>query len=413
MNCCLMRSDKDAAKIVYAIPKLHFLRNKTPPHYGCRAAVPKPITTIMKYITTHILLIAVLMLIPTRCAIAEEHDSSWTRNLQWIPIVAFSPETNLALGGAANYTYRFDASLPTDRTSYVQPSLVYTLNNQIQFDVSGEVITPGEGYYADFAFSFWRFNEYYYGIGKNSADATGDMFDYTTVMAAARLSKQLAPNFFAGMQFDYYGMFNVKPQSDTGLIARNSVTGARGGNNIGIGFSLMYDKRNHLITPTSDYFIELSNFMYSPLIGSDFTFHAMFLDIRKYFALDDDRNVLAFQFLGQNILGNPSFKRMAEFGGQMIHRGFYTGRHRDLTMYGIQAELRQTIWDRLGATLFVATGNVSPRLSAATVRALETSYGFGIRWLMNREEKVNLRLDIGFPHDSWSPGIYLTLGEAF
>jgi hypothetical protein len=343
---------------------------------------------------------------------------SWTKNLQLIPLISYSPETNLALGAGANYVFNMPGTTPgIERTSYIQPSLVYTLNNQILFDVWGEILTKDEGYYADYQLSFWKFNEYYYGIGNSSREEDGELFDYTMINASVRCSKQLADRFFLGVQAEYYGMPSISPRLKDGMIANNLVTGSRGGHSIGVGFSCMYDKRDHLLTPTKDYYIELSNFWYGSIIGSQFNFSSYFFDARKYFALQESfigfDAVLAFQGFGQLVTGDPPFKRMAEFGGQMIHRGYYTGRYRDLSQIGMQAEYRMGVWNRFGMTFFGAVGEVGRNLDSYKLNGLNFSYGLGLRYMMNVEERVNLRLDFGFVPGSTSPGIYLTLGEAF
>lgn len=349
---------------------------------------------------------------------SSSDTESWTKNLQLIPLISYSPETNLALGAGANFVFYMPGTTPgLERTSYIQPSLVYTLNNQIQFDVWGEILTKDEGYYADYQLSFWKFNEYFYGVGNNTSEDNSELFDYTMINASVRCSKQLADRFFFGMQAEYYGMPSISPRSNEGMIANNQVTGSRGGHSVGAGFSCMYDKRDHLLTPTKDFYLEFSNFWYGSAIGSQFTFSSYFLDARKYFPLGESfvgsNSVLAFQGFGQLVTGDPPFKRMAEFGGQMINRGYYTGRYRDLTMMGVQSEYRMGVWNRFGVTLFGAIGEVGRNLSDYKINALNYSYGIGLRYMMNVEERVNLRLDFGFVPGSTSPGIYLTLGEAF
>lgn len=344
--------------------------------------------------------------------------NSWTKNLQLIPLISYSPETNLALGLGANYVFTMPGTTPgLERTSYIQPSLVYTLNNQIQFDVWGEILTKDEGYYADYQLSFWKFNEYFYGVGNTTKEENGELFDYTMINASVRCSKQVADRFFIGIQAEYYGMPNISPRNTEGMLANNLVTGSKGGHSIGSGFTIMYDKRDHLLTPTKDLYLELSNFWYGSFIGSQFTFSSYFFDARKYFPLGEKfvgfDAVLAFQGFGQLVTGDPPFKRMAEFGGQMINRGYYTGRFRDLTMMGVQGEYRMGIWNRFGMTVFGAVGEVGRNLHDYKINALNYSYGIGLRYMMNVEERVNVRLDLGFVPGSTSPGIYLTLGEAF
>ena len=43
---------------------------------------------------------------------------------------------------------------------------------------------------------------------------------------------------------------------------------------------------------------------------------------------------------------------------------------------------------------------------------MKYSYGLGLRFLFNKQQKINLRMDIGFGSDG-SRGIYFGIQEAF
>jgi hypothetical protein len=93
-------------------------------------------------------------------------------------------------------------------------------------------------------------------------------------------------------------------------------------------------------------------------------------------------------------------------------RGYYLGRYRDKNMIAIQAEYRwlPAIW-RFGIVGFAGFGDVADKISRFDFGGFEYSYGFGLRFLLNPEQKINLRLDFGF--GKGTSGIYFTAGEAF
>ncbi len=93
-------------------------------------------------------------------------------------------------------------------------------------------------------------------------------------------------------------------------------------------------------------------------------------------------------------------------------RGYFYGRYRD-NFYGMfQAEYRQYFWKRLGFVAFAGAGNVSHNILEYDFSNLKYSYGAGLRFLFNKKEKVNLRMDIGFGNDG-NRGIYFGIQEAF
>jgi len=62
--------------------------------------------------------------------------------------------------------------------------------------------------------------------------------------------------------------------------------------------------------------------------------------------------------------------------------------------------------------VFAGAGDVfgSPE-SDISFSNLKYSYGFGLRFLFNRQERINLRADFGFGRDT--RGVYFGLEEAF
>ena len=93
-------------------------------------------------------------------------------------------------------------------------------------------------------------------------------------------------------------------------------------------------------------------------------------------------------------------------------RGYFEGRYRDYNYLMMQLEYRQYFWWRLGFAVFVGAGDVAPELMQFSLPDVKYSYGFGLRFLFNEEEKVNIRVDLGFGNDGNS-GIYFGIEEAF
>jgi len=74
-------------------------------------------------------------------------------------------------------------------------------------------------------------------------------------------------------------------------------------------------------------------------------------------------------------------------------------------------EYRMSVWKRFGAVGFASVGKVAHKLSDFTLKNLKYAYGFGIRFAIDPEERLNIRLDFGFTKDS--SGVYFTVMEAF
>jgi hypothetical protein len=78
----------------------------------------------------------------------------------------------------------------------------------------------------------------------------------------------------------------------------------------------------------------------------------------------------------------------------------------------LQGEYRQFFSKRFGFVLFGGVGNVAENLIDYRFDNLKYSYGAGLRFKFNQEQKVNLRVDFGFGNDG-NRGIYFGIQEAF
>ena len=92
-------------------------------------------------------------------------------------------------------------------------------------------------------------------------------------------------------------------------------------------------------------------------------------------------------------------------------RGYYEGRYRDNDAIVVQAEWRRPLWWRLRAAAFVGAGDVAASVSEFDVTDFKPCAGAGIRFIVNRDEGICIRMDFGFI--GGAPGPYLTINEAF
>ena len=93
-------------------------------------------------------------------------------------------------------------------------------------------------------------------------------------------------------------------------------------------------------------------------------------------------------------------------------RGYFEGRYRDNVFFTLQLEYRQFFWWRLGYVIFGGVGGVADSPDKLRIDEFKISYGAGLRYLFNEEQKVNVRVDLGITRDG-STGIYFGIEEAF
>ena len=201
---------------------------------------------------------------------------------------------------------------------------------------------------------------------------------------------------------------------ENGLLQGDGATvGAAGSLISGMGPALLFDNRKNQVNPSNGWFLNLSAAFHGGGLASEFDFNRYLVDVRHYIKLHPEKyHILALQGYGLFSTGSPPFKQMAELGGNQL-RGYFVGRFRDRNMVSIQAEYRSPLlfW-RIGAAGFAGMGRVAERVEDLKLSGFKPSYGGGLRIMLDKVDRVNLRLDIGFGGNG-NTGIYFGFTEAF
>ena len=95
-----------------------------------------------------------------------------------------------------------------------------------------------------------------------------------------------------------------------------------------------------------------------------------------------------------------------------IHlRGFPATDYLGKTSASAQAEARWRFHGKWGAVAFAGGGYVRNPFSDPDERELVPSYGIGLRFMVLKSQRINIRLDYARSDDSGA--LYLSVGEAF
>jgi len=78
----------------------------------------------------------------------------------------------------------------------------------------------------------------------------------------------------------------------------------------------------------------------------------------------------------------------------------------------LQAEVRHELFWRVGGVVFAGMGDVASGLGDFSWNTNRFIYGLGGRFQALKDEKMNIRLDIGFT-DNGQSAFYLSVREAF
>lgn len=321
-----------------------------------------------------------------------------TRNLLAFPFVVKSLETNWGFGGIAA---RFFKTVPHDtsiRTSDVNLLGLYTLRKQLILVLNATLYFPKEERIARFQASYSYFPDKFWGIGNHTHYTAEENFSQRQFFINPQFLQRVHKKLYLGVSYEYQhsGAISYTPG---GLFDKENIAGRYGANTSGIGPILSWDTRNSAYSPTRGFFAEMQYIWFGKAIGSDYNFTVMNIDLRKFIAITD-KSVLALQGLAGLTDGNTPFRKLEELGGSDMMRGFYGGRYTDKCLMAYQAEFRQFLFWRIGVVGFASTGEVSPDLSHFELSGLHFAYGGGLRFMISKEEKLNIRIDYGVANHS-------------
>ncbi len=322
------------------------------------------------------------------------------------PVAFFLPETGFG-GGVAGFYYFRLAEDSITRPSSLNLVAVYTQNEQLilqlPFQLSfleNKSLLEGQITYSRYPFQF-------YGVGNN---IDFDEFeDYEPNIARVRgvFYKKLKKNVFLGPRLLYEHQNITSIEQGKKLDTQNFV-GKNGGAVFGLGASLLVDRRNNIFTSTKGSYFNITSYISNDGFLADFSMTETLLDFRKYFKTG--KSSFATQLFVQHQTGDVPFFSLTQMGGSSQMRGFFQGAYRDKSYATVQVEYRFPLIGRLGAVAFGSAGQVNTKFE------LEPDYfryagGAGLRFLFNKKEKINLRIDYALGKNT--SGLYFTIGEAF
>jgi outer membrane protein assembly factor BamA len=342
---------------------------------------------------------------------SKDTTSLHRKQLTFFPVIYRSPETGLAYGMLALGLFKMVGVKDSlTRTSNFELPIILTSRNQFIVDLIYNLITNKERYFIRGFNQYNNFSEFYYGIGNETTDADRTSVEYTSFRSNHRIVRRIGGRHFAGLQYQYYKVANTSFVDTVHYNPHNSNLGYQGFTTSGLGLVYLYDSRDNVINSGRGTYIELSSLFLDHSEGSQYDFQNYTLDVRKFIPIKKGQ-VLALQGIINHNQGDVPWRQMAAMGGFSMMRGYYLGRHRDKNYAAFQAEYRLHVWKFFGMTFFGATGEVAPELGKLSIDELKFAGGAGLRFQVDKKERVNIRFDVGF--GSNQAGYYLTIGEAF
>lgn len=329
-----------------------------------------------------------------------------------IPLCYYTPDTRFALGAAGVYYFRAKSTredVPEPRLSYVQLLGDYTQNRQLDIWGLWSVFTRNEDYLLRGELRYRNFPDRFYGVGNRTTEEMMERYYYDLFSIKALFMRRLSKYLFAGFDYNFRREYNFS-YSDDKVLANGGVTGAAGGLGSAFGAVVTYDSRDNVVNAFKGHFFEFSSYFYNQNFGGSFNFVSLNTVYNVYKELQPGLIWASIAKLVMNY-GEVPFLDMAKAGGDDMLRGYAANRFRDHHFFGAQTELRKSVYKRFGVVGFVGVGDVFRTMDDVGLATLKYSIGTGLRYALNKSERLNVRLDYGWGRGNSS--FYFSVAEAF
>ena len=323
------------------------------------------------------------------------------------PIAFFTPETRWGFGAAGVYNF-FPGENKSIRPSQLQVGGAYTLNKQLLSFCFYNIFLDNDKQNLYGEIAYYDYFYQYYGIGNKTNFSDEELYAAKFPRLQVNYLRKLKSNFYLG-GFYHFDQYKITEIEQDGFIDNTFLTGKEGSIISRLGLLARYDSRDNIFYPTKGIFSTIELGANTKLLGASTDYQVATFDISFYQSIK--KQVFAFNFWTGKQFGEVPFQDLLALGGGKKARGIIKGRFRDEQVLLFQTEYRFPIYKRFSGTAFSSVGNVFGISGKAFQDPWKINYGVGLRFLLDKKNKTNLRVDFALGSDEGA--FYFTVNEAF
>lgn len=339
-------------------------------------------------------------------------DSTQLFRFKVLPILTYSPETSLGIGGGFVFNWDYKNASTETNSSLAQSFFYYTLNHQIDWTSLFELFTNENKFFFSGKIGYIKFPQYYYGVGNDLIEEEKEKFTFSQFYLDLRNRVKVTKGFYVGIDYYFNTNYNVAWKEDSRFSNDPFYIGTNGYVLSGVGPEIAFDTRDYPFNPDKGSFFSASMLIFSDVLGSEYNYNSYQLDFRQYIPVNIKKHwVIAVNIYGLFAKGDVPFNRLPALGNSQIMRGYYSGRFRDHNYIAMQLEWRMPLWKFIGLRTWVGTGQVAAQINQFHMSGFKPNVGVGIRLEFDKKSRSSVRLDQGFGENQ--DGFYLKINEAF
>lgn len=330
---------------------------------------------------------------------------SWMDDWSLLPVLFYSPETEVGFGAAAIRSLAIPEDNPS--VSTIAFGVIYTTKNQFITRIEPD-LRFGDDAFLHVIARYQRFPTRFFDPGAHPGD-DGEPYDEKTFMGHVDGRFTLTGHLRAGLRWRY--RYNdLTDFVASGALEQSGYPGLDSYFASGIGPVLSFDSRDEPRLPHRGVLAEVLAIGFADFTGSGFDALLIDLDLRGYIEFARC-HVIAGELRGQLTVGDEiPFQLLPRLGGPNYLRGWYEGHLRNRHTLLAQLEWRFPLVGRVGGAAFISLGEALEDLSDFSLDKVRAGGGVGVRYLLNRRQNVTIRFDI-----AWGSGFvaYFDVLEAF
>ncbi len=250
---------------------------------------------------------------------------------------------------------------------------------------------------------YGEFNLKFYGIGNDSIlrDRPVDYKAKGKAFLPRILFRLPVKKWFIGLRYLYleidnsFSLSRLLPQLPE--IEFTTSTAA-------LGFVALFDSRDSNLWPSDGTWFELTASDYGDTFGGDFEYEKLIVKFAQYFPLTDSITFV-YRLDGKFIDGSAPFYDLSNVN----LRGFPQGIFLDDHAVTAQVEGRWNFYERWTALVFGGGGRIAGQIDDLGSSPTNYAGGAGIRYMINREQKLNVGVDITYGENEVE--FYVQIGD--
>jgi len=313
------------------------------------------------------------------------------------PALGYSDETGIFAGGLAYLRYD---SIKNDSTS--QKNLIYFSTEVSEKKQYSILLMPKihlkNGKYtilANLKFKHWPST--FYGIGNEQVFGIEEQYTKREFDVDLEIMRKVTDTWQTALLYEL-SHFQIIELEENGLLAIGNILGSEDNLTSGVGFSVSYDKRDSDTYPQNGCFYNFKSVLFSDVFASDYSFVRNEIDLRQYVSIFPNQT-LAFQGYFSSVSNEVPFNKMSYLDDNM--RAITANKFIDQHSIVFRIENRIFPWsnhllERFGFVAFLESGEVAGSMQEFSLNGFKLSYGVGLRISFLMNDRLNVRLDIGF-----------------